>query len=135
MTKKQEIKTAPSGEVNETKVAADMSADQLAREKSKVDAPDVPPPNPSALMKTRKPREQYQHYLEKMAVSGMDNDVHSGEGVAVGAYETNRAIAVADVDAAMKHIRDNNLDGDFRVIAVKKVLKVTKEQKTVLKFE
>lgn len=132
MSKRSNGAPAPSGEVNETKVAADMNADQLVNEQSKADAS---PPNPSAPMKTRKPREQYQHYLEKMAVAAMDNDAQSSEGVAVGSYETNRAVPVAGFDAAMKHIRDNNLDGTFRVIAVKKVLKVTKEQKTVLKFE
>lgn len=88
--------------------------------KPAIETPSDPP------AKARKPREKHQHYLEKLIPKG---------DVSEGTYDTANATLVDDVDAAIKYIRENDLEGEFRVIAVKRVLKVRKEQKTVLKFE
>lgn len=79
---------------------------------------------PETPTRTRKPREKSVFTLEKSTVDG-----GSGWTDAVPGQ------TFTDTRDALAFIQEREMDGEFRVVVVKKVVKATKVQKTVINVE
>lgn len=130
MSKKSNSAPAPSGEVNKTKVAADMNADQLANEQSKADAQDAPPPS----AKIKRTRTKTECRVEKMAEPGGDAETHSDAGFPFGAYDTNDTVNCTDMADGVKATVQAGIAGKFRVIRVLREFEVKLETTVAAKI-
>lgn len=77
----------------------------------------------TAAPTTRKPRTPDEYKIQQ------------SNGSSGGWTDMDTLRPIKDAADARKYLREQGLTGDFRVIAVKDVLKVRAEQKTVFKFE